>query len=60
MALWLLVDDYNDALAQLDSCTAGTKREASHIFDKRGWMIGEVISHEQFQNELQEIKLEIS
>ena len=49
MEIFILLDDDK----QLDSCYADSISSADQEFINRGWMIGDVVTLSDYQNELQ-------
>ncbi len=43
----LLLDD-----SQLDHCLAESRSDAFNIFNSRGWVIGDIMTLDEYQNEL--------
>ena len=58
METWLLIDDLDNAI--IDRCIASSRKSAQSIFDKRGYMIGDVLSEADYLNELQQNNMECS
>jgi hypothetical protein len=53
MENYVLIDNNDNSYAQLDSCYAKSLSSAQIEFSMRGWVIGEVMTLWDFQEDLQ-------
>ena len=60
MKKFLLIDDCGETTCILDTVLASSKASAERHFDNQGWIIGEIMSEEDYIAERQQSQMEVS